>query len=137
MRTESEETVANTFLKFKDYAFFILYFYSYLDNKIPPSNTRISEHEFVIKKLMHTSKTWDLFNKLKEHNHQDNSELIKSQKTKTVQILTLIGRYYIRKNYDNVGWFAVSFLWHINLCRLFNGKYIVIQIISSILNDSI
>ena len=32
-----------------------------------------------------------------------------------------------------VGWF----LWHINLCRLFNAKSIFIQIISSISNNSV
>ena len=32
-----------------------------------------------------------------------------------------------------VGWV----LWHINLCRLFNVKYIFIQIVSSISNNSV
>ena len=31
-----------------------------------------------------------------------------------------------------VGWLVGWFLWHINLCRLFNAKSILIQIVSSI-----
>ena len=33
------------------------------------------------------------------------------------------------------GWLFVS--WHINHCRLFNAKFIFIQINTSILNDSV
>ena len=32
-----------------------------------------------------------------------------------------------------VGWI----LWHINLCRLFNAKYIFMQIVSAISNNSV
>ena len=35
------------------------------------------------------------------------------------------------------GWLVGSFLWHINLCRLFNAKSIFIQIVSSISNNSV
>ena len=34
-----------------------------------------------------------------------------------------------------VGWLVGWFLWHINLCRLFNAKPILLQIISSISNN--
>ena len=36
-----------------------------------------------------------------------------------------------------IGWLVVWVLWHINLCRLCNAKYIFIQIISSILKNSV
>ena len=35
-----------------------------------------------------------------------------------------------------ISW-LVGFLWHINLCRLFDAKSIFIQIISSISNNSV
>ena len=31
-----------------------------------------------------------------------------------------------------VGWLVVWVLWHIHLCRLFNVKYIFMQVVSSI-----
>ena len=35
-----------------------------------------------------------------------------------------------------VTWFGCWRLWHINICRLFNAKFIFIQIFSSITNNS-
>ena len=36
-----------------------------------------------------------------------------------------------------VGWLVGCNLWHINLCRLFNAKSIVMQIVSSISKNSV
>ena len=38
-------------------------------------------------------------------------------------------------NYTTVGWLVGWFLWHINLCRLFNAKSIFMQV--SISNNSV
>ena len=35
------------------------------------------------------------------------------------------------------GWLVVWVLWHINLCRLFNAKSILMQIVSSISNNAV
>ena len=42
-----------------------------------------------------------------------------------------------KKIYYYLGWLVGWFLWYTNLCRLFNSKSIFIQIISSILNNSV
>ena len=34
------------------------------------------------------------------------------------------------------GWLGGWVLWHINLCRLFSAKFILMQIVSSISNNS-
>ena len=39
--------------------------------------------------------------------------------------------------WPDIGLLVVWFLWHINLCRLFNAKSIFKQIISSISNNSV
>ena len=40
-------------------------------------------------------------------------------------------------NEYQIGWLVGWVLWHMNLCRLFNAKYIFIKIISSVLNNSV
>ena len=42
-----------------------------------------------------------------------------------------------KDEFTSLGWLIGSVLWHISLCRLFNAKSILKQIISSISNNSV
>ena len=75
-------------------------------------------------------------NKLKEITGEGRKTKKISSQNKTKQTEQDIPKQ--RKLFSQqVGWLLVWILWHINHCRLFNAKYIFIQIVSSISNNSV